>query len=403
MPVYLWEGKNLKNEIRKGEMEAADEQALKAHLYRSKITPAKIKKKPKDLLENIAFFQPKVKESDIIIFLRQFSTMIDAGLPIVQCLEILCEQNENITFKKILKQIKVSIEGGETLAEALKKYPKLFDDLFVNMIGAGEAGGILDVILRRLSAYMEKAAKLKRQVKGAMTYPVIVLAIAAIVVGVILVFVIPVFTEMFASFGSALPLPTLLVVNLSNFVISKIFHIIGGFMLFVFLIKKIYATNKGRTLMDDMFLKLPIFGNLIRKVAVAKFTRTMGTMISSGVPILDTLNIVAKTAGNKTIEKALFKVRSGISEGRTMAERLPESGVFPPMVCQMIGVGETTGALDVMLGKIADFYDEEVDQAVTNLTAAIEPLMIVFLGTIIGGLVVAMYLPIFKMAAALGG
>ncbi|MDJ0781147.1 MAG: type II secretion system F family protein [Desulfosarcinaceae bacterium] len=401
MPVYLWEGKNKNNLVQKGELDAPNEEAVRAHLGRARITVTKVKKKPKDLFENVAFLQPPVKEKDVILFARQFSTMIDAGLPIIQCLDILHSQQENKTFKVMLKEIKESVESGATLADSLKKYPKHFDDLFVNMIAAGEAGGILDTILRRLAAYMEKAAKLKSQVKGAMTYPVVTMIIAVIVVAVILVFVIPVFQEMFADFGGDLPGPTKIVVGASDFVKSKILYIIIGLIIFGFAFKKYYATQKGRESVDAIMLKLPVFGILIRKVAVAKFTRTMGTMLSSGVAILEALDIVAKTAGNTSIEKAVYHVRSGISEGRTMADPLMESGVFPSMVCQMISVGESTGALDAMLGKIADFYDEEVDQAVENLTSLIEPFMLVFLGTVIGGLVVAMYLPIFKMAGAI--
>ena len=403
MPVYLWEGKDKKNEIQKGEMEAANEDAVRANLNRLKINPSKIKQKPKDLFENIAFFQPSVTIKDVILFCRQFSTMIDAGLPIIQCLEILYGQQENITFKKILKKIKAAVEGGATLAEALKKYPKQFDDLFVNMIAAGEAGGILDIILQRLSAYMEKAAKLKAKVKGAMTYPIITMIIAAIVVAIIMVFVIPVFQSMFNDMGGSLPAPTLIVVAMSNFVRHNIIYIIGAIIIFTFAYKKFYNTVKGRAILDDIFLKLPMFGILLRKVAVAKFTRTMGTMLSSGVSILDALDIVAKTSGNVTIEKAIYNVKSGISEGETMSEPLIKSGVFPSMVCQMIAVGESTGALDSMLTKIADFYDEEVDQAVENLTSMIEPFMLVFLGVVIGGLVIAMYLPIFTMASAVSG
>ena len=402
MPVYLWEGTNRKNEVQKGELEAPDEQAVRTHLGRLRVNPTKIKKKPKDLFENVSFMQPKVTEKDVILFARQFSTMIDAGLPIIQCLDILYSQQENKTFKNILKEIKESVEGGSTLAESLGKFPKNFDDLFVNMIAAGEAGGILDTILRRLSTYMEKAAKLKAQVKGAMTYPIITLAIAVIVLGVILVFVIPVFQKMFADFGGELPIPTQVVVNLSNFVKGYILYIIGGVIGIVIAFKRFYATDKGHNFFDDVILRFPVFGMLLRKVAVSKFTRTMGTMLASGVAILDALEIVAKTAGNRTIEKSIFSVRTGISEGRTMADPLSESGVFPSMVCQMISVGESTGALDAMLVKIADFYDEEVDQAVDNLTSMIEPFMLVFLGTTIGGLVIAMYLPIFKMAGMVG-
>jgi type IV pilus assembly protein PilC len=368
-----------------------------------KIEPEKVKKKPKDLFQNVSFLQPKVKENDIILFARQFSTMIDAGLPIIQCLDILYSQQENATFKRILKSIKESVEGGATLAESLKKFPKHFDDLFVNMVAAGEAGGILDTILRRLSTYMEKAARLKSKVKGAMTYPIVTLVIAIAVLIVILVFVIPVFQEMFADFNTELPAFTQLVIDASEFTKKHIIYLIVGLILFIFAFRKYYKTEKGREAVDSMILKLPIFGLLIRKVAVAKFTRTMGTMLSSGVAILEALDIVAKTAGNKTIEKAVYSVRADIAEGRTMADPLQESGVFPPMVCQMIAVGESTGALDAMLDKIAIFYDEEVDQAVENLTALIEPFMLVFLGVTIGGLVIAMYLPIFKMAGAIGG
>jgi len=402
MPVFQWKGKNRRNAIKKGEMDAPDEETVKANLTRSRITPTKIKQKPKDLFENVAFLQPKVQQSDVIIFCRQFSTMIDAGLPIIQCLEILYSQQENKTFKNILKSIKESVEGGETLADALKKYPKQFDNLFVNMIAAGEAGGILDTILKRLSHYMEKAAKLQSQVKGAMIYPLITIIIAIIVIAIIMVFVIPVFKEMFEGMGGTLPLPTLIVVAMSNFVKDNILYIIGCSGLTIFAIKKYYNTKKGRILLDDLFLKLPVVGILIRKVTVAKFTRTMSTMLTSGVAILNALDIVAKTAGNKTIERAIYDVRYDIEEGRTMAEPLLESGVFPSMVCQMIAVGESTGALDQMLSKIADFYDEEVDQAVENMTAMIEPFMLVFLGVTIGGLVIAMYLPIFKMASMAG-
>jgi type IV pilus assembly protein PilC len=401
MTVYLWEGKNRNNQIQKGELEAPHEDAVRAHLNRIRIVPNKIKKKPKDLLANVKFLQPKIKEKDIIIFARQFSTMIDAGLPIIQCLDILQSQQENPTLKKMLKEIKDAVEGGTTLADSLKRFPKHFDNLFVNMIAAGEAGGILDVILKRLAGYMEKAAALKRKVKGAMVYPAITITVAVVVVAIILVFVIPVFQKMFADFGSSLPGPTLIVIAISEFVKSKIHWIIIALVLFAIAFKKYYKTDKGRWVIDSLALKAPVFGLLIRKVAVAKFTRTMGTMLGSGVAILEALDIVAKTAGNSVVENAIYGVRSGIAEGRTMADPLQASGVFPAMVCQMIAVGESTGALDAMLEKIADFYDEEVDQAVDNLTAMIEPAMIIFLGIVIGGLVVSMYLPIFTMAGAI--
>ena len=401
MPVFLWAGKNKKGDIQKGEMEASTQAAVLANLKRMKIEPTKIKKKPKDLFENVAFLQPKVKTRDIILFARQFSTMIDAGLPIIQCLDILYAQQENATFKKMLRSIKDDVESGSTLAEALKKFPNEFDDLFVNMIAAGEAGGILDTILRRLSTYMEKAARLKSKVKGAMTYPIVTLIIAGAVLAVILVFVIPVFEEMFADMGGQLPAFTQMVVKVSDFTKKNVIYIVVGLILFIFAFKKFHSTEKGRAFIDKNILRLPVFGDLIRKVAVSKFTRTMGTMLSSGVAILEALEIVAKTAGNKTIEQAVYSVRSDIAAGRTMADPLIESGVFPSMVCQMIAVGESTGALDAMLEKIAEFYDEEVDQAVENLTALIEPFMLVFLGITIGGLVIAMYLPVFKMAANL--
>ena len=401
MPVFLWAGKNKKGDIQKGEMEASTEGAVLANLKRMKIEPTKIKKKPKDLFENVAFLQPKVKTRDIILFARQFSTMIDAGLPIIQCLDILYAQQENATFKKMLRSIKDDVESGSTLAEALKKFPNEFDDLFVNMIAAGEAGGILDTILRRLSAYMEKAARLKSKVKGAMTYPIVTLIIAGAVLAVILIFVIPVFEDMFADMGGQLPAFTQMVVKASDVTKKNVIYIVVGLILFIFAFKKFHSTEKGRAIIDKNLLRLPVFGDLIRKVAVSKFTRTMGTMLSSSVAILEALEIVAKTAGNKTIEQAVYSVRSDIAEGRTMADPLIESGVFPSMVCQMIAVGESTGALDAMLEKIAEFYDEEVDQAVENLTALIEPFMLVFLGVTIGGLVIAMYLPVFKMASNL--
>lgn len=403
MPVYQWVGTNRTGVKQKGEMEAPNEGVVTSNLQRLKIKPTKIKKKPKDLLEDIEFFQPRVKEKDVILFARQFSTMIDAGLPIIQCLEILHAQQSNKTFKKNLDSVKSSVESGSTLAEALKKYPKQFDDLFVNMVAAGEAGGILDTILRRLATHMEKSAKLKAQVKGAMTYPIVTLIIATIVLAIILVFVIPVFQEMFKDFGSELPLMTQMVVDASNFTKKNILFVIIALIIFIFAFRRMYKTDKGQETIDDLILKTPVFGDLLRKVAVAKFTRTMGTMLGSGVAILEALDIVAKTAGNKTIEKAIYVVRTGIAEGRTMADPLTETGVFPSMVCSMIAVGESTGALDAMLEKIADFYDEEVDQAVDNLTQLIEPFMLVFLGVTIGGLVISMYLPIFKMAGAISG
>lgn len=398
MPAYNWKGTNSYGEKRKGKMEAPSEDYVRAQLKRSRITPSVIKEAPKDLFANVSFFQPKVKVKDVVIFTRQLSTMIDAGLPLVQSLEILGRQQDNPTFKKLLLEIKTDVETGSTFADAMKKHPDVFDNLFCNMVEAGEMGGILDTILQRLAGFMEKAQALKKQIKGALTYPVVCLCIAFAVMTVIMVFVVPVFQKMFSSFGSALPMPTQIVVNMSNFVKSNIIYIIGAIIAVVFLFKKVYKTDKGRKKIDALVIELPVFGTLIRKVAVAKFTRTLGTMLKSGVPILESLNVVGRTAGNKVIENAIFRVSDSITEGRSIAEPLEETGVFPGMVIQMINVGESTGALDTMLEKIADFYDEEVDQAVSNLTAMIEPMMMVFLGGMIGGLVIAMYLPIFSMA-----
>lgn len=403
MPVFLWTGKNRRNEVQKGELDVQTEEAVRLHLQRLQITPTKIKKKPKDLFENVTFLQPKITQKDVIVFSRQFSTMIDAGLPIIQCLDILHSQQENKSFKKIIKKIKDDVESGSTLADALKRHPEQFDNLFVNMVAAGETGGILDTILRRLSGYMEKAARLKAKVKGAMTYPIVTLIIAIGVLAIILVFVIPVFEEMFADFDKALPPFTQTIINISEFTKGNIHYMFLGLILFIFMFRKLYRTEKGRLLVDRGILNMPVIGLLLRKVAVARFSRTMGTMLGSGVAILEALDIVAKTAGNKVVENAVYRVRSGISEGRTMADPLSESGVFPPMVCSMISVGEATGALDNMLEKIAEFYDEEVDQAVDNLTQLIEPFMLVFLGVTIGSIVIAMYLPVFKMAGAISG
>jgi type IV pilus assembly protein PilC len=346
--------------------------------------------------------QPKITSKDIVIFTRQFSTMIDAGLPLVQGLNILAEQTENKTFKVVLEQINRDVEGGSSLAEAMKKHPKVFDNLYVNLVAAGEIGGILDTILQRLAAYIEKAEKLKAQIKGALTYPIVVVAIAILVIAVILIFVIPVFEDMFSGMGAALPTPTQIVVNMSRFMKGNIHYIIGVFVIAGILFKKYRNSTGGRKTTDTLALKLPIFGNLLKKVAVARFTRTLGTMISSGVPILDALEIVAKTSGNVILEEVIFEVRSSIAEGQTIAEPLSEADIFPSMVVQMISVGEATGALDTMLGKIADFYDDEVDAAVEALTSMLEPMLMLFLGGSIGGLVIAMYLPIFQMAAAMG-
>jgi type IV pilus assembly protein PilC len=399
MPVYVWKGKNSFGEKRKGQIEAPDQSAALAQMKRLRIVDPVIKEKPKDMFENVALFKPKVTGKDIVIFTRQLSTMIDAGLPLVQGLEILEKQQSNPTFKKVLNSVRSDVESGATLADSMRKHPKVFDNLFTNMIEAGETGGILDTILSRLAMFMEKSMALKKKIKGAMTYPTICLAISILILGVILVFVVPVFKSMFEDFGSTLPVPTQFVVDMSDFFKSNTLYMIIAAILASVIFKKIYATEKGRFFIDRNILRLPVVGLLVRKVAVAKFTRTLSTMLQSGVPILEALQVVAKTAGNKIVERAVFRVGDAISEGRPLAEPLEESGVFPNMVVQMINVGESVGALDTMLEKIADFYDGEVDQAVDNLTAMIEPFMMVFLGGMIGGLVVAMYLPIFKIAS----
>jgi len=402
MPIYVYKGTNSYGEKRKGKLEAPSEAAAAAQLKKIRITTTVLKEAPKDVFANIEFFQPKVTGKDVVIFTRQLSTMIDAGLPLVQSVQILAAQQDNSTFKKVLTAIQTDVETGMTFAESMKKHPKVFDNLYCNMIDAGEVGGILDTILSRLANFMEKSMILKKKIKGAMTYPTICLCIALVITAVILVFVVPVFSKMFAEFGSALPIPTQIVVDASEFAQNNFFIMIAALVFFVIAIKKFYGTKKGRKFIDRASLNAPVVGTLIRKVAVAKFTRTLGTMLHSGVPILDSLTVVGKTAGNSVIEQAVFRVADAITEGRTIAEPLEETGVFPGMVVQMINVGEATGALDTMLEKVADFYDEEVDQAVENMTAMIEPFMMVFLGGLIGGLVIAMYLPIFKMASVIG-
>ncbi len=396
MPVFVWEGKLANGNIKRGEIEADSKASVQLLLKRQKILPTKIKSKPKQ----IVLFEQKIKTKEIVIFTRQFSTMINAGLPLVQCLDILSSQQSNPTFKKVLSQIKTDVEGGSTFADALSKHPKIFDNLYVNLVAAGEIGGVLDTVLMRLAVYMEKAEALKAKVKSAMTYPIIVLCVAFGVVAVLMIFVIPTFKDMFEQFGSALPGPTQLVVDMSNFFRHNWWIMIGVIIGFIVALKWVGKQEKGRYYIDNMMLKLPVFGPLIKKVAVAKFTRTLGTMISSGVPIMDGLDITSRTAGNVIIEKAIRAVRSAISEGQSMAEPLAQAGIFPGMVVQMISVGEATGAMDQMLSKIADFYDEEVDAAVDALTSSLEPMLMVFLGGTIGFVVVAMYLPIFQMAGS---
>jgi type IV pilus assembly protein PilC len=407
MPVYQWEGKDPKGKKVVGEIEAKDPQAVFNFLKSRKILPdvKKIKEKNKGMNREIKIpgFGPKVKPKDVVIFTRQFATMLDAGLPIVQALDILTKQADNKAFATCLREIKECVEGGGTLAEAMGKQPAAFDTLFVNMVEAGETGGILDIILERLSVHLEKSMKLKREVKTAMIYPSVVVSAAVIVTSVLLIFVIPTFAELFSDFGSALPLPTQIVIDLSNFTVRNAYLIFGSLFGGIFLLRRFMKTERGKEVIHPLVLRLPVFGDIIKKVSVARFTRTLGTMLSSGVPILDALAICAKTSGNKVVEREVQLARLAISEGRSMIEPLEDSIVFPSMVIQMIGVGEATGAMDAMLQKIADFYEDEVNNAVGAMKSLIEPIMILVLGVIIGGLVVAMYLPIFKMGAAVGG
>ena len=401
MPVYKWEGKTLKGVIKKGEMEAPSESGIRTHLRQQNIVPTKIVAKGKELQFSFSLGK-KVADRSIAIFTRQLATMIDAGLPLVQSLEILAVQQENKTFKSIIREIREDVEGGSTFAGALKKHPKVFSELYTNLVVAGEEGGILDNILNRLANYIEKAEALKKKVKSAMVYPSTIVGVAVIVVMILMIFVIPVFESMFKSAGQTLPLPTLIVLAMSKFVKSYILFIIPAVGILIFLLRRYYKTENGRAVVDSLLLKAPVFGPLFQKIAVARFSRTLGTLVSSGVPILDGLSIVSRTSGNKTIETAILNARSSIKEGETIAEPLGRSGVFPPMVIQMISVGESTGALDSMLSKIADFYEEEVDVAVANLTSLLEPLLMMFLGVVIGGVVISMYLLIFQMASAVG-
>jgi type IV pilus assembly protein PilC len=399
MPVYTWKGKTRQGTVTAGVMEAANEEAVMAQLRGQMLTPIKVKAKPKDISEYLGFLKQTITTKDLVIFTRQFATMIDAGLPLVQCLKILGDQQENPTFKKVIEEVRSDVEQGSTFADALAKHPKPFDALFCNLVAAGEVGGILDTILNRLAVYLEKADALARKVKGAMVYPTTVMVVAIGVVVLLLVKVIPTFEKMFADFGGELPGPTKIVVIISNFMQEWIgIFLIGVTVAVIAFLQARKRSYKFRRATDAMFLKAPIFGSLLRKVAVARFTRTLGTMIASGVPILDGLDIVSRTAGNVVIEEALYKVRTGISEGRTIAEPLGESGVFPGMVVQMIAVGEETGAMETMLSKVADFYDDEVDAAVDALTAMLEPIMMVGLGGTVGSMLIAMYLPIFKIA-----
>jgi type IV pilus assembly protein PilC len=397
--VWKWSGKTKSGEVRAGEMEAGDKTAVEARLRQMGIEPTKVGKKPIEIHISIPGMGG-VTTKDILVFTRQFSVMIDAGLPLVQALDIIATQADNPEFRKVLTQVKVRVESGSTFADALAEHPKVFDTLFIQLVRAGEIGGILDTILQRLGAYIEKNEKLKRRVKGAMTYPAIVLVVAIGVVAALIGFVVPTFDKMFKDMGGSLPAPTQFLVNLSNSFRATWYWWVIIPVAFIVAFKLSTRQGKGQEIWHGIILKAPLFGPLIRKVSVARFTRTLGTMISSGVPILDALEIVAKSAGNRTIEHAVLFVRAKISEGKNIAGPLADTKVFPAMVVQMIGVGEATGAMDQMLAKIADFYDDEVDVAVASLTSMLEPLMMVFLGGIVGFFMVAMYLPIFNIAGA---
>jgi len=401
MPMFKWEGKTLRGQIKKGELDGADEAAIRVALRQQNIIPTKIVAKGKEIKFSLPF-GGKVKQRSIAIFTRQLATMIDAGLPLVQSLEILSSQQEHKLFKDIIREIREDVEGGSTFAGALKKHPATFDDLYTNLVVAGEEGGILDNILTRLANYIEKAEALKKKVKSALVYPSTIVGVAVIVVAILMIFVIPVFEQMFGAAGQTLPLPTLITITISKMMKKYIVIILPVFILLGYSLKKYHQTDNGKAVMDRLLLKLPVFGPLFQKIAVARFSRTLGTLVSSGVPILDGLTIVSKTSGNRAVETAIITARTSIREGETIAEPLGRSGMFPPMVIQMISVGESTGALDSMLSKIADFYEEEVDVAVGNLTSLLEPFLMVFLGVVIGGVVISMYLPIFQMANAVG-
>ncbi|MFO0751936.1 MAG: type II secretion system F family protein [Thermodesulfovibrionales bacterium] len=397
--TFKWTGKTLQGAVQSGEMSAGSRDEVIVALRRQRITPVRVdEKKPKKARGQ------KITDKDKVVFTRQFATMFTAGIPIVQGLDILARQIDNKSLGAVIGQIKNDVETGITLADAMKKHPKIFDDLYVNLVAAGEAGGVLDGVLQRLAVYIEKSMKLKKKVKGAMIYPSIVISVAVLVIAIIMIFVIPIFAKMFSEMGAALPLPTRIVVAISNFLGG-----IGGALVFagligtVFGIRQYRKTEKGRKTTDRIMLKLPVMGDLLKKVAVARFTRTLGTLLNSGVPILDGLEICARSSGNKIIEEVVFGVKSEVASGKTVAEPLSKAEVFPPMVVQMINVGESTGALDQMLVKIADFYDDEVDNAVANLTTMLEPMLMVFLGTTIGFIVIALYLPIFKMGDVMGG
>ncbi len=402
MPVFAYSGRTRGGQPVAGEMEATTPDAVVAQLRKQRIMPTSVKVKAKSIELKVPGFGGKVKDKELAVFTRQIATMIDAGLPLVQCLEALAAQQPNKQFKKSLTEIRENVEGGSTFAAALKRHPSIFSALYVNMVVAGEAGGLLDTTLNRLAVYIEKAASLKRKIKGALIYPGTIVTVAITVVIFLLVFVIPTFKTLFEGSGVPLPLPTRVVLEASRLVRTNILVVLGAFVGMILGIRFYYGTDQGRKVIDTFLLRVPVFGELIRKVSVARFTRTLGTLVASGVPILDGLDITAKTAGNRVVEEAILKTRASIAEGKTIADPLKASGVFPPMVVQMISVGEQAGALDSMLAKIADFYDAEVDQAVANLTALLEPMLMVFLGVVVGGVIIAMYLPIFKLVTVVG-
>lgn len=403
MALFRWQGTGLRGESLHGEMEApsADIVMVRLRAQRIRPLPNRIKEKSKGFNRNLSLptFGSGIKPHEIVVFTRQLATMINAGLPIVQALIVLEQQDQNPAFARIIERVRQNVEGGSTFAAALGQHSKVFDSLYTNMISAGEMGGILDLILERLAVYLEKAGKLRKKLRGAMIYPASILMIAGGVTTVLLIYVIPVFADMFASFGKALPLPTQIAITLSHVATAGFPYFLAVTGGAIFGVRRFYRTERGQLALDKMLLKFPVFGDLLRKAAVARFTRTLGTLLSSGVPILEALAVTGKTAGNKVIEQTILASRHTISQGRTLAEPLIESGVFPPMVGQMLQVGETTGTIDTMLGKVADFYEDEVDTAVTNLTSLMEPLIIIFLGLVIGGLVIAMYLPIFQLGS----
>lgn len=399
MAEWAWEGRTRSGEVKKGVITADSERDVHLRLRQQNIQPDKVKKAGRGFKLPKIGGGGRVKASELVVFVRQFATMIDAGLPLVQCLDILASQEPNKNFKRVLTDVKNNVESGSTFADSLKRHPKIFDILFVNLVAAGEIGGILDTILNRLATYIEKNVKLVRQVKGAMMYPIGILVVAIGVIGALLKWVIPTFEQMFKDFGDAkLPTLTQVVINTSHWFQQWWWAVLIGSFGASWLFKRFIGTDNGRLAFDRFLLRVPVVGSLLRKVAVAKFTRTLGTMIASGVPILDALDIVAKAAGNKVIEKAIYFVRDRISEGSNMADPLGQTGVFPSMVVQMIAVGESTGAMDTMLQKIADFYEDEVEVAVTSLTKLMEPLMMVFIGGLVGTVLIAMYLPIFEVA-----